>query len=56
METTRAVVTIKEADILSRKELRSLAKWLTNTADFLLSEDVKKQGLSRRFTARYIQN
>lgn len=56
MENTRAVVTIKQADELSKKERRRLANWLFDLGEFLIGDEVNKDGLSKKFTARFIEN
>lgn len=56
MENTRAILTIKQADELSKKERRRLANWLFDLGDFLVGDEVSKDGLSRRFTARFIES
>lgn len=55
-EMTRAILTLKDAHLLTKRERTRLSKWLTSTAKFLTSKEVADAGLSKRFTARYIQS
>lgn len=55
-EMTRALLTLKDANLLTKKERTKLADWLRSTAKFLTSKEVTEAGLSKRFTARYIQS